>query len=172
MKKPKRTEEQRKKFDKKISDQVEQMTLKRAVEAEPVINAGRIIRTHANYKLGEYPGDTESGFGPGLTTPGMATSLEDLIDRFVVGREVPIQKDAVYQQEFDRRDMDYELAALDKMDKTERYLKAKEVADAIDQSFAKIREAQKKGRENELKRLRDIEASSKQSPPDPSSLKD
>ncbi|AXL14906.1 hypothetical protein [Microviridae sp.] len=48
----------------------------------------RKIRTEANYTLTSK--DKEKPHGKSLTVPGMTTPLGDLIERFIQGREIPV----------------------------------------------------------------------------------
>ena len=52
-------------------------------EPDVELRATAHVRTHFNYQLGEFDGDLEHPSGVKLTTPGMAVTLEELIDRFV-----------------------------------------------------------------------------------------
>lgn len=67
----------------------------------------RNIRTHANFRLGEYRGDLEVNSGISITTPGMADDLRSIINRFVAGRDIPVSQDPYFLGNLpDPNDMD------------------------------------------------------------------
>lgn len=75
----------------------------------------RIIRTHENFKLGDFPGDMEEPKGQSLTIPGMSIPLQTLLDRYIQGREIPLQDDPYY-------DGHLNLPDVSRMDKVEKEL--------------------------------------------------
>lgn len=100
--------------------------------------ARRIIalqRDHQSYSLGDHPKDVETPDPVSMTTPGMALTLPDLIERFVRGQEIPLQSDPYFHED---------LPDVDKMDKVERELYGREVRQKIADAQAVLAQAKEK----------------------------
>ena len=105
----------------------------------------KVVRTHSTYMLGQFPGDMEHPSGVKLTTPGMAVTLDELINRFVAGRPVPRQGDPYFLGDLpDPKDMD----------KDDAYLYGQQVRKTIADNEAIIEASLSEGRKNGLERLR------------------
>lgn len=56
-----------------------------------------MIRQGLNFRLGDFAHDTECPDPVSMTVPGMSVPLDELINRLVAGRSVPIMGDPVYE---------------------------------------------------------------------------
>lgn len=64
-----------------------------------------VLRTHMNYSLGEFPTDKEHPSSKSLTVPDMATPLKDLMERYIRGRDIPMQKEPVFEEHLNLPDV-------------------------------------------------------------------
>lgn len=96
-----------------------------------------VIRSDQDYTLGDFPGDQESPnpANPSKTIPGMAVPLTTLLERFVKGREIPLQREPIYEGHLNLPD-------LRTMDKVEKAMYKKKVVAAISE-FQQSSEAAK-----------------------------
>ncbi|AJK28260.1 hypothetical protein [Eel River basin pequenovirus] len=129
---------------------------------EPGFKRSQNYRTHANFVLGERPGDMEANSGKSLTTPGMADSLRTIIDRFVSGRDIPISQDPYFLGDMpDPNDMD----------KTEREMYKRHVHQTIKEKREEIANLQAQSTQmridDQQARIKELEEKNKHFPDPP-----
>lgn len=82
-----------------------------------------------------------------MTVPGMAESIQDLMNRYVQGREVPYAFTPVYEEHLNVRDVRV-------LDKTEKEMYRKQVHKLINDYQAELQKAEKK---KETDRIAELE---------------
>lgn len=116
-----------------------------------------VIRTNANFKLGDGVKDTEFFSMPSRAVPGMAVPLQELISRYVKGREIPLQSDPVYEGHLNIPDLRV-------MDKVEREVYAQKVRAQISDYRNRLAEAEAQKEKSVVEDLRkqiaDLQAAS------------
>lgn len=133
----------------------------------PALSMRRKIALHRdwmNYELGDHPKDFEKpSTKPPITRPNGVDDIGKLVERFIKGREVPLQDDPYYNGD---------LPDVDKMSKTEKadYGRAvrKKIAEAqavIDGAMAESRKRQIADQQAEIERLKSSKTSESSDPP-------
>lgn len=106
----------------------------------------QIIRTHENYKIGQFPKDYEANNEPSLTTPGMAENLRTIIERYTTGREVPLQSNPYYLDG---------LPDPNDMEPIERELYKRQVYQQVQEKQKEIIDLTKQAQQQQIKDLQD-----------------
>ena len=104
------------------------------------------FRTTTNFILGEFPGDVELPDPKSLTVPGMAFPMQDLLNRLVQGREVPLVRDPVYEGHLDVPDVR-------RMSRPEKEMYAKEVREKIRKHQSLLQQAKAESHANQVSQL-------------------
>lgn len=121
------------------------MSKKKIVKADPTIG---FIRARRPFRLGEHPGDLERMDPISMTQPGMAMTMDQLLNRFVSGREVPVLSDPVYEGHLNIPDVRV-------MDKVEREEYRRSVYSALADYNSRLAAAREK---EELSKIEQLQA--------------
>lgn len=111
-----------------------------------------IRRSHANFRLGDHPKDYEFNDGVSDVVPGMSDSIQDLLDRFVKGQEIPIQGDPYYHDN---------LPDIERMNKIDREMLKRDVQKEIARNRQIIQDANKKSQkmkhDDQAKKIQELQ---------------
>ena len=118
------------------------MSSKKAKVVEDTTRGNMFARSGHPFVLGEFAFDKEGEMGESLTIPGMSVPLRDLLDRFVQGREVPIQGEPVYEGHLNIEDV----RVMDKVEKEEYARKVRAAIGDYQRELQKAKEEEEKGK--------------------------
>ena len=119
------------------------------------------FRTNYNFKLGQYPNDLETNDEVSMTIPDQVLSMQQLLERYVAGRDVQFRQDAVYEQHL----YSMEMPDPRQMDKVEKEMYTRQMRQMIhdyDSHHAAVAAdklaAEKKAKEDEYLALKEENA--------------